>query len=118
MSDSDFIERGHREMTRSDVLGGSCQFAGLPGVVFYCTVGVFDQENPLVAAGGGRSPQLVGLVEIAAEDVPADVAFGIKTDMPLEVTDAAGRVRQCRVASWSNLGPLWQMSVIDVSDGA
>jgi hypothetical protein len=114
MTDSDYILSGFREMTRSDVQGGSATYAG---VAFDCTVGVFDLENPLFAAGGGHSPRLLGTLEIADEDMPEGME-PIATGRPIDVTDGMGRLRHCKVVSWSTVGPLWQITVADLDQGA
>lgn len=113
MSDSAFILGGFRQMSCSDVQGGSVSYGG---VTFPATVGIFDVENPLAAAGGGHSPRLLGIVEIANEDFPFPA--GLATDQEMDVTDGAGVVRYCRVVSWTNLGPLWQVTVADLNQGA
>jgi hypothetical protein len=112
MADSDYILGGFREMTASDVQGGSAVYAG---ETLDCTVGVFELENPLLAAGGGHSPRLMGLIEIAVEDFPAKAALA--TGQPIDVT-SMGILRHCKVASWANLGPLWQITVVDLNQGA
>ena len=115
MSDSDYILGAFREMTRSDLQGGLCEFTGaIPGVSFYCTVSVFDLENPLVAAGGGHTPRMLGTIEIAQEDFPEGTVFSLATGLLVDVTDGAGVLRHCKVDSWKNLGPLWQITVVDL----
>jgi hypothetical protein len=45
------------------------------GETIGCTVGVFTLENPLLAAGGGHSPRLMGTIEIAAKDFTSSAAL-------------------------------------------
>jgi hypothetical protein len=117
MADSDYILGAFREMTTSDVQGGSASYGS---VIFPCTVGVFNLENPLVAAGGGRSPRMMGVIEIASEDlsVPDWQWNGFATDQPIDVTDGNGNVRACKIDSWRNVGPLWQLTLVDLNQGA
>ena len=114
MGDAAYILGGHREMAKSDLQGGTAKFSKF---TCPCTVGIFDTEDPLVAAGGGHSPRLMGVVEIADEDLP-DEPFPLSTGIPVTVTDGTGTPRACKVDSWRNLGPLWQLTVIDLSQGA
>lgn len=115
MADSDFILDAFREMTTSDLQGGTANYGG---VIFPCTLGVFDLENALVAAGGGRSPHTVGVIEIANQDFPTDAPPTFATDQPITITDSFGNVRSCRIQSWRSVGTLWQLTVIDLNQGA
>ena len=36
----------------------------------------------------------------------------------IDVTAGAGTLRHCKVASWSNAGPLWQITLADLMQGA
>jgi hypothetical protein len=115
MADSDYLLGAFREMTGSDLQGGSADFGTF---ICDCTVGVFDLENPLVAAGGGRSPRLVGMIEVADEDFPPNESSVLATGRLVAVTDGLGTTRQCRVESWQRLGPVWSLNLVDVSQGA
>lgn len=108
--DDVYILGGFREMTRSDVQGGSAVYTAK----LACTVGVFELENPLVA--GGHSPRLMGTIEVAAEDVPEKAPFA--AGQLLDVTDGAGTLRHCKIESWESAGPLWQITVCDLNQGA
>ena len=112
MADSDYILGGFREMTASDVQGGSAVYAG---ETLDCTVGVFELENPLLAAGGGHSPRLMGVIEIAAEDFDDMPTFA--TGQTVDVT-SMGTLRHCKIASWMSVGPLWQLTLADLNQGA
>ena len=113
MSDADYILSASREMTASDVQGGSAIYAG---ATLDCTVGVFELENPLLAAGGGHSPRLMGTIETAAEDMPANTALA--TGQLIDVADSRGTTRRCKVASWVSMGPLWQITLAALDQGA
>ena len=113
MADSDYILGGFREMTASDVQGGHAAYGGQ---TYDCTVGVFTLENPLLAAGGGHSPRLMGTVEIAAADFEDAPTFS--TGQLIDVMDSAGTVRHCKISTWLSVGPLWQLTLVDLNQGA
>lgn len=113
MPDSAYILRAFREMVASDVQGGSVTYAG---ATLDCTLGVFELENVLIAAGGGYSPRLLGTIEIAAEDFDKAPAFS--TGQLLDVTDRTGVTRHCKIDSWKAVGPLWSITLVDQNQGA
>jgi len=100
-------------MARSDVMGGSCVYGA---ATLGCTVGVFELENPLLAAGGGHYPRLMGAIETAAEDMPANTALA--SGQLIDMADSRGTTRHCKVVSWVSMGPLWQITVCDLNQGA
>jgi hypothetical protein len=114
MGDAAYILSGHRQMVDSDLQGGTANFGAFTSP---CTVGVFDLENPLLAEGGGHSPRLMGVIEVADEDLP-ESGFPFSTGQPVTITDGTETPRACKVESWRNLGPLWQVTVVDLSQGA
>ena len=113
MSDRDYLLGAFRQMVVSDVQGGSATYAG---ATLDCAVGVFDLENPLLAAGGGHSPRLVGLIEVAVEDLPTTPTLA--TGQLMDVADSAGTLRRCKIESWRPVGPLWQITVVAVNQNA
>ena|ERR1035438_6548250 len=88
-----------------------------PGVNFPTTAGAFELENPLLAAGGGHSPQLMGVIEVAMED-PDGFTLTFATGQLIDVTDGTGTLRHCKVVTWSNVGPLRQITLADLNQGA
>lgn len=97
-------------MVQSDVQGGSVEYGG---ETMDATVGTFELEDPLMT--GGHSPRLIGMVEVADEDLPDDTAFA--TDQEVLVTDGLGRKMNCKLVSWKPSGPLWQLTVHDLNQG-
>ncbi len=59
----------------------------------------------------------MGILEIAEEDVPDGLTLTISTGQLLDVTDGTGILRHCKIASWINFGPLWQITVVDLTKG-
>ena len=59
---------------------------------------------------------MLGTIEVADEDLPDGVT--IVHDEPIDVTDGMGRLRHCRIVSWASVGPLWQITVVDLDQGA
>ena len=112
MGDAAYILAGHRSMTQSDVQGGSAEYNGEKGIP--ATIGTFEIEDPLMT--GGHSPRLMGVIEIADEDLPADSELA--TDQEITVTDGLGRDRDCKIVSWKQSGPLWQIAVHDLNQGS
>lgn len=110
MSDASYILDGHRQMVQSDVQGGTVHY---DGETLDATIGGFDMEDPLMT--GGHAPRLTGTVEVADEDLPDGFEFA--SDQEITVTDGLGRTRDCKLVTWRQSGPLWQLVVHDINQG-
>jgi hypothetical protein len=112
-ADREYVLEGHRSMTESDIQGGRAWMAAATMPV---SVGVFDSEDPLIASGAGHSPRCLGQIEVLREDLPAGAE--LRTGMRIEVSDCFGNARVCRVESWRSVGPLVQITLAAVDQGA
>ena len=56
------------------------------------------------------------MVADAANAIPTGACFS--TGQRVSVTDGAGVTRDCKLESWRAVGPLWQIAVVDVNEGA
>lgn len=103
----------HRQMLRSDLQAGVARYANAD---FPCTIGVFTIQQILTADGGGLTPVLMGTLEIAKGDLPDQLQF--RSEQPIIVTPKIGIARNCRIHSLTDTGPLWQLTLKDLNQGA
>ena len=111
MSDASYAACGFREMVKSDLQGGTLNFLN---AAYDCTVGTFQKQDMLVS--GGITPMMIGDAQIALADLPAD--FELTLGLKITVIPNTGRVRQCQLHSTQNSGPLINLLLRDINEGA
>ena len=110
MSDAQYAAGGFREMVKSDLQGGTLHFAN---AAYDCTVGTFTKQDVL---GDGSIPMMLGDAQILLDDLPA--GFELKLGMDIVVMPNTGRVRNCKLHSTQNSGPLINIILRDINEGA
>lgn len=101
----------HRQMTASDIQGGTLTWFDqtLP-----CTIGTPHEMQKLDLAGVSNETGLI--VEAAAADFSASPQFTIGA--PVIVKTNQNAIYNCKLESWSLSGVLWQLTLNDINQGA
>lgn len=113
MSDSQYALMGHRRMVESDLQGGLITYANSD---FDCTVGTFSIQQVLSPEGGGFTPMLLGDITVAREDFPEGTVF--RTGQAVIARPNSGPVRNCKIYSIDDSGPLIKLTLRDQNQGA
>jgi hypothetical protein len=110
MSDAKLVQRGFREMVKSDLQGGTISILN---TAYDATIGTFTRMDVF---GSGVSPHLTGDVQVLMADFPAGFKFTLGLDVV--VVPNTGSVRQCKLESTQNSGPHINIRLIDKNNAA
>jgi hypothetical protein len=111
MSDAAFALAGFRAMVQSDLQGGELVIGD---ATYDCTVGTFAERDVLV--DGGVSPMLLGDAQVAIADFVA--GFKFYRGLALTVKPNTGAQRKCDIQSAEHQGPLVNLVLHDIHQGA
>jgi len=111
MSDAEYVTRGQAEMVKSDLQGGTVQYAK---VAYDCTVGTFFKRD---VYQNGIVPMMLGNIQIKASDLPK---FGSELSIghDMIVMPNTGILRCCKIFEWEQCGPLLDITLHDQNQGA
>lgn len=114
MGDAKFLERGFREMVKSDLQGGTIHFNN---TAFDATIGTFSKEDVFV--GAGVSPRMMADVQVLLTDLDAAALSTIeKVGLDITVMPNTGKVRYCKLQATKNSGNHISIILWDVNEKA
>lgn len=109
---------GHARMLASD-FGGTITWTG---VTIPATIGSFDVQQILSPDGGGFSPSVIGIATVSRADVlekyPAFTGFKRGQSVTCTPADTNRPSRNCRIFEMRDCGPLIELSLNDLNQGA